>query len=125
VQHPEKLPSALTVDEILQAARGLPLEEAQALDALTVNLPTSLSISLTGQVEMNRAAEERLVDARELSSAKRNQIAAMPYKLMLVALARRIVYRNLQVEDARFHSVAACESRSITDFFESARSQCP
>ncbi|HET6628620.1 MAG TPA: hypothetical protein VFG91_02475, partial [Woeseiaceae bacterium] len=77
-QHPDNLPAELTVGEIREAGRGLPPAEAQALAALTANLPGTLPIPLTGYVALNHAAQDKLADARELSSAERNRITAMP-----------------------------------------------
>ena len=45
--------------------------------------------ALAGYVEANHAADAKLADATELSSAERNRLTALPYKLMLPLLARR------------------------------------
>ncbi|HET6630265.1 MAG TPA: hypothetical protein VFG91_10865 [Woeseiaceae bacterium] len=44
------MPAELTVGEIREAGRGSPPAEAQALAALTANLPGTLPIPLTGYV---------------------------------------------------------------------------
>ena len=100
--HPDRLPKALTVAEIRLAARTLPRAEADAAATLTAGLAPELAIPLTGYVEANHAADAKLADARELSSAERNRIIALPYQLMLPMLARRIAYAALDLNDPGF-----------------------
>jgi hypothetical protein len=116
--HADALPPSLTVAEILAAARALSRSEADAAAALTAGLAPDLAIPLTGYVDANHAADAKLADARELSSAERNAIVALPYKLMLPLLARRAVYAALRVNDAAFATAAACEKQTLRDFFD-------
>jgi hypothetical protein len=115
--HPDRLPEAMTVAQIRDAARTLPQAEADAAAALTSGLAPELAIPLTGYVEANHAADEKLKDARELSSAERNAIIALPYKLELALLARRIAYGALHVNDPQFALAASCEQQSLPAFF--------
>jgi hypothetical protein len=115
--HPDKLPASMTVAEIRAAARALPRAEAEAAGALTAGLAPELAIALTGYVEANHAADEKLKDARELSSAERNRIVALPYKLELALLARRIAYGALHVADPQFAVASACEQQSLAALF--------
>jgi hypothetical protein len=117
--HEDKLPASLTVAEIRAATRALTRAELEALDALTAGLAPETPIPLTGHVEANHAADEKLAAATELSSEERNRITALPYKLMLPLLARRAAYGALRVNDAEFASAASCERQSLRDFFRS------
>jgi hypothetical protein len=119
--HPERLPESLSVAEMRSAAPALPPAEAGAVAALTTSLSPDSAIPLSGYVKANHAAEAKLVDAAELSSAERNRILALPYKLMLPLLARRIAYANLDVSDARFAAVARCERQSLQEFLGGGR----
>lgn len=114
--HPEQLPAAMSVSEIRRASHVLDSEESRALETLVADLAADLSIPLTGYVESNETAQARLADARELSSDERNRIIAMPYKLMLPVLARRIVYKSLDVQDPEFRTARECEMQSIPSF---------
>src|SRR5690606_9477415 len=69
--NPEALPESLRVAEIRAAASTLPRAEAEAAVALTEGLAADLAIPLSGYVAANHAAEERLAEATELSSAAR------------------------------------------------------
>ncbi len=111
--HPDKLPESLTVAAIRSAAPGLGRAEAEAATALTSGLSADTPIPLSGFVELNHAADAKLADARELSSAERNRIVALPYKLVLPMLARRIVYAGLRIQDPAFAVAAACEKQSL------------
>jgi len=113
---PARLPASMTVAEIQAAARTLPRPEADAATALTAGLAPELAIPLTGYVEANQAADTKLGEARELSSAERNRIIALPYKLMLPLLARRIAYARLDLADANYALAASCEQRSLQQF---------
>ena len=115
--NPDKLPASLTVAEIRNAASALPRAEMGAVLALTAGLADDLAIPLTGYVEANHAADAKLADARELSSAERNRIIALPYRLELALLARRIAYGALHVANPPFAAAAQCEQQSLATFF--------
>jgi hypothetical protein len=115
--HPDELPASMTVAEIRDAARTLPRAEADAAAALTTGLAEELAVPLTGYVEANHEADAKLKDARELSSVERNEIIALPYKLELALLARRIAYGALHVNDPQFTLAASCEQQSLPAFF--------
>jgi hypothetical protein len=115
--HPNELPPTMTAAEIVQGARELGRAEADAAAALTAGLPPDTAIALTGYVEANHAAEEKLADARELSSAERNGIVALPYKLELALLARRVAYHARGVDDAQYTLAAGCERQTLQQFF--------
>ena len=74
-------------------------------------------IPLAGYVDENHEAEALLADAREASSAERNRITALPYKLVLPLLARRIAYAALRVDGADYTLAASCERQSLQQFF--------
>jgi len=115
--HADKLPASLTVDEIRRSAPALARAEADAVSALTVGLAPETPIPLTGYVEANHEADAKLADARELSSGERNRIVALPYKLELSLLARRIAYAGLHVTDAEYAAAASCERQTLRTFF--------
>jgi hypothetical protein len=123
--HPDKLPATMTAVEIQFAARNLTGVEAKAVAELTAGLLPETAISLTGHVEANHAAEAKLADARELSSEERNRIVALPYKLELVMLARRIAYQALELNDPEFKLAAGCERRTLQELFAAPRAGAP
>jgi hypothetical protein len=115
--HPDELPATMTAADIVLGARELGQAEAGAAAALTAALPPDTAIALTGYVEANHAAEEKLADARELSSAERNGLIALPYKLELALLARRVAYHARHVDDAQYTLAASCERQTLQQFF--------
>src|SRR5690606_16141076 len=119
--NPEALPESLRVAEIRAAASTLPRAEAEAAVALTEGLAADLAIPLSGYVAANHAAEERLAEATELSSAARNRITSLPYKLVLPLLARRIAYAALEVQDSDYARTAACEQQTLQQFLNAER----
>jgi hypothetical protein len=118
--HPDALPASLTVAEIRAAARSMTRSELEAVEALAASLAPETPIPLTGYVEANHAADAKLAEATELSSAARNQITALPYRLMLPLLARRAAYGALRVNDGAFAAAASCERQSLRTFFRSS-----
>ncbi len=121
--HPDKLPESLTVAAIRSAAPAVGRAEAEAATALTAGLAPETPIPLLGFVELNHEADAKLADARELSSAERNRIVALPYKLVLPMLARRIAYAGLRVQDPAFAAASACEKQSLPQFLGTARAR--
>jgi hypothetical protein len=115
--HPEDLPGSLSVADIRSAARTLTRSEADAVAALTEGLAPETAIPLTGYVDANREADARLVAATEWPSSERNRTIALPYKLVLPLLARRIAYAALSVNDADYAVAASCERQSLHGFF--------
>jgi hypothetical protein len=113
--NPSGLPPSMTVAEIQAAAAapGRPRAEADAALALTQGLAPDLAIPLSGYVEANHEADEKLATMTEMTSAERNAIAALPYKLVLPLLARRFAYAQLNVANATFARAAACEQRTL------------
>jgi hypothetical protein len=119
--HPDKLPESLTVAAIRAAAPGVGRAEAEASMALTAGLAPDTPIPLSGFVELNHAADAKLAEARELSSDERNRIVALPYKLVLPMLARRIAYAGLRVQDPAFTAASACENQSLPQLLGTTR----
>jgi hypothetical protein len=119
--HAEKLPDSMTVAEIRRAVTTLGRTEADAAASLTAGLAPDTPIPLSGYVDANHAAEAKLADAGELPSTERNRIIALPYKLMLPMLARRIAYAALHVQSPDYALAASCERQSLQQFFGTAR----
>ncbi|HVS24838.1 MAG TPA: hypothetical protein VMU03_14015 [Gammaproteobacteria bacterium] len=119
--HPDTLPESMTVAEIRSAAPTLARAEAEAADALTAGLAPETQVPLEGYVDANHAADSKLADARELPSEERNRIIALPYKLMLPMLARRIAYAGLHVQDPDYALALSCERQSLRQFFATTR----
>jgi hypothetical protein len=115
--HPERLPAQMSVAQIRAAAAALTPAEASAAQTLTAVLAADLAIPLTGHVEANKAADEKLDGATELPSAERNRILGLPYKLVLPMLARRAAYAALRVNDPDYALAASCERQSLRSFF--------
>lgn len=105
----------MTVRQMRAGAAVLDAAERNALAALTSDLPPDRVVPLTGYVELNHAAQAKLENAREHSSAERNRITDMPYKLSLPQLARRIAYKRLDLGDEAFAAASACEGQSIPE----------
>jgi len=119
--HADKLPASMTVTELRRAAPALARSEADALAALTVGLAAETPIPLSGYIDANHAADAKLADARELPSAERDKIVALPYKLMLPMLARRIAYAGLHLQDPDYALAATCERQSLQQLFGTPR----
>lgn len=119
--NPEGLPAVQTVGDLLASADVLDADETRALESLTAGLPRDLAIPLTGFIERNHEAQAKLVDATELSSAERNAITAMPYRLALPVLARRVVYESSAPDDAVYAAATSCERRSIPELLGGGR----
>ncbi len=112
-KHPHRLPQMMTVQAIRALSeRGSAAERAAAL-RLTMGKPAQLRVSLDDLVDRNEAALAKLESADELSSAERNAILALPYKLELPLLARRLIYEGLRRPEMQ--PVAACEEQSVGD----------
>jgi hypothetical protein len=122
-EHPEAVPTGVTVAQIQAAAQARPRAEAEAAAALTQGLAPDLVIPLTGYVDINHEADAKLADARELPSSERNAIVALPYKLMLPLLARRIAYARLSVANDDFARAASCEQRTLPQVFSLGRNR--
>jgi hypothetical protein len=114
---PGALPASLTVAEIRRASPAMTRSEADAIAVLTKGLAPEMAIPLTGYVDANHAADAKLAGATEMSSAGRNRIIALPYKLMLPLLARRIAYAARRVNDAEYAVAASCEQQALQEFF--------
>lgn len=110
------------MSEVIQGATALGRSEHEAAKALTAGLAADTAIPLTGYIEANHAADRQLVEATELSSTQRNAMTALPYRLMLPLLARRVAYAALGVDDAAFAAAASCEKQSLRSFLEPPRS---
>src|SRR5262249_27383749 len=121
--HPDKLPESLTVAAIRSAAPAVGRAEAEAATVLTAGLAPDTPIPLTGYVDLNHAADDKLKDARELSSAERNRIVALPYKLVRPVLARRLAYAGLRAQDPAFAAASTCEKQSLPQFLGTGRSR--
>ena len=50
-----------------------------------------------------------------------NRIIALPYKLMLPMLARRIAYAGLHVQDPDYGLALSCERQTLRQFFGTTR----
>jgi hypothetical protein len=117
-RHGQVLARAVPVEWLLAQAGTLPRPEADALRILTADLDPSEPIGLSGHVERNHDAERTLEGMREATSAERNARLALPYKLTLTQLARRVVYRSLDAQEPAFAAASACESQSIESLLE-------
>jgi hypothetical protein len=109
-------PARMRVAEILLLAQHATAEESLALADLTDALGADEEIELTRLVERNRAAQRKLLTATNLSSAERNALLALPYKLQLPALARRLLYKSRAGADEQLRAAGECEAQSITSF---------
>jgi hypothetical protein len=107
------LPKRMTVAEIRKLRAVATPPEAEALDALTVKLDSTLEIALDDVVKRNHDAEKMLQGRREDSSAQRNRALALPYRLMLPSLARRLTYRSARSTDPTLQRATQCEAESL------------
>ena len=108
------MPEALTVADIRRLTSAGTAPEKEALDDLTAKLDPALKIGLTDLIARNHAADKTLQGMREQSSAVRNGMLNLPYKLMLPLLARRLLYRSLDPLNEELRAATACESNSLS-----------
>lgn len=113
---PGTLPQQMSVAEIRKLRSAATPAEAQALDVLTHELGSELSIALTDAVARNHAADKKLQGMTEASSEQRNDTLSLPYRLMVPSLARRLLYRSTNAGDKQLQSATACEARTLTTF---------
>jgi hypothetical protein len=113
---PSKLPGVVSLSQIVELASHATAEEGAALERMTAGLNPALRVSLDDAVARNHAALSKLERAGELSSAERNAIISLPYKLMLPMLARRLLYKSLEGKKLAVKRVAACEAQTLSGF---------
>lgn len=92
-----------------------------AAQALTTGYTPDTATPLTVYIDGNHADDGKLADATKLSSTARNAMTALPYRLMLPPLARRVAYTALGVDDAAFVAAASCEKQSLRSFLKPTR----
>ena len=112
---PDVLPKRMTVAEIRKLRTVATPPEAEALDALAKGLDPGLEIALDDLVKRNHDAEKVLQGRREDSSAQRNRVLALPYRLMLPSLARRLTYRSARTTDSALQRATQCEAESLSN----------
>ncbi len=113
---PNELPDSVSVAQLRRVAERATPAEARAFAELTATLSEDFAVSLDDIVRRNHDAQAKLDHSTELSSAERNAIIALPYKLMLPMLARRLLYRAAQPRSATLRETTACETQSIEEF---------
>ncbi len=113
---PERLPDHVSVATVTALSADATPAERRALEKMLNGLDSIAQIPLKTHVALNHEAQAKLDDATELSSSARNAITRMPFRLMLPALARRLLYRSFDVEVNERSRVAACEAQSINEY---------
>lgn len=111
---PQSLPPRMGVGEIRKLRSAATPAEARALESLLKGLPADMQIDLLDIVQRNHAADKKLAGMTESSSDQRNATLNLPYRLMLPALARRLMFRSLQGSQENVKAVTACEARSFS-----------
>lgn len=111
---PSALPVSLTPGALRLLSESAPPAESRALASLTERVPDGRAIDLTNPAGQKRKAARRLDGLADAESSRRNEAMSLPYRLALVQLARRLVYRSVAESDVS--AVDACESRNIPDF---------
>jgi hypothetical protein len=117
---PNELPKSVSVAQLRRVAERATPAEARALAELTATLGDDFTLTLDDMVKRNYAAQAKLDDATELSSDERNALIALPYKLMLPMLARRLLYRAAQPRSPTLQETTACETQSVEQFLRPA-----
>jgi hypothetical protein len=115
---PSELPKSVSVGQLRRVAERATPAEARAFTELTVGFSDDFTVSLDDVVRRNHAAQAKLDEATELTSAERNALMALPYKLMLPMLARRLLYRAAQPRSATLRETTACETQSLEEFLQ-------
>ncbi len=112
------LPDTITVEALKQMGSGATAAERAALARLANNLAPGSEIRLQDPAAQKREAGERLKGLGGADSASRNEAMNLPYRLALVQLARRLIYRERSgdAEHAANARVDACESQTFTHF---------
>lgn len=113
---PSRLPATLTVADALKLGENGDPAETQALMLLTAKLAPATSIELRTMVERNHAAQRILEHSRESSPAERDLLIALPYKLMLPMLVRRLQFEAANTGNSQLKSAQDCEGQSIQEF---------
>ena len=119
--NPARLPESMTVSDIrrlVSVTDGATVQEVGAMQSLTAKLGLTMAITLADTVQRNHAAEKQLAGYVESSSAERNRVTMLRYKLMLPMLARRVLYRSADKSNEELKRVTACEEQSITEFLQ-------
>lgn len=114
----DRLPETVTLEKLKRMADNAPPPERAALARLTHGLDSGREISLANPAGQKRKAGKKLKDLGAARSAARNEAMDLPYRLALVQLARRLIYREQSdaadlVANAR---VDACESETFRRF---------
>lgn len=112
------LPDTVTVEALKQLGSGATAAERAALAQLTDRLAPDSEIRLADPAAQKREAGERLKGLGGADSASRNEAMNLPYRLALVQLARRLIYREQSgaAERAGNARVDACESQTFRYF---------
>jgi hypothetical protein len=114
-----RLPATVTVADAIKLADTADPAEKKALQLLTAKLASASTLELQTIVQRNHAAQKRLEHSREDSSAERNALIALPYKLMLPMLVRRLLYERANSENAQLMSAQGCERQTVQEFLGS------
>jgi hypothetical protein len=114
----DRLPETVTLERLHQMAGKAPPPERAALARLTDGQDSDREISLADPAGQKREAGRKLKDLGSARSTARNEAMDLPYRLALVQLARRLIYREQSdaadlVANAR---VDACESETFRRF---------
>lgn len=114
----DHLPETVTVKSLRRTAVNAPAPERAALARMTDGLDSGNEIPLADPAGQKREAGKKLKDLGAARSAARNEAMDLPYRLALVQLARRLVYRAQsdaadRVANAR---VDACEAETFRRF---------
>lgn len=112
------LPNTITIEALKQIESGATAAERAALARLTDNLAADSEIRLEDPAAQKREAGDRLKGLGGADSASRNEAMNLPYRLALVQLARRLIYREQSgpAERAANARVDACESQTFRHF---------
>lgn len=114
----DRLPETVTLESLQQMAGKAPPPEQAALARLTDGLDPDREVSLADPAGQKRDAGRKLKELGAARSTVRNEAMDLPYRLALVQLARRLIYREQsdaadRVANAR---VDACESETFKQF---------
>lgn len=114
LKHPESLGQGISLQKLKGLKGLLSPQEQYALNNMADGLSGETKIDLTDHVAQHKSAIKALEGKTELSSVKRNKVTALNYPLNLVILARRALYKELNMSLS--NDLSNCENRDILDF---------
>lgn len=119
-ENPEALPEGMEPGEVMKLAAVATPGERDALQAMLADVAPDSEIALTGVVELNKKLNHALekTGADEWTSLQRDEYLDLPYKLTLVTLVKRLLFKRADdpMYESAIRRTTICEAQSIRDY---------